>query len=416
MESTKAMNNIAGPPVEGSDFFGRKRDIENLRALLLNHDILLLGPRRTGKTSIARRIMAEVGAEGWRAIEINIASCNDERSFLDKLVTALFSEFATFTERARNALVKPLTAIRDRIKSVSITVSEAGSLDINLHNGDREDWTKVASELISLLGQTKGKSLIYIDELPILMFNILKNDPSTGVQRVRRFLDWFRNDVRSQPGTAGIRWLVSGSVGLDTLVQQHGMADTINSLNHQTLDAFDDKEARDMLGTLAKSYRISLSDDDIRQIVDAIRWPQPYYLQLFFNNFRELTVSRPSTPRSELIALAIDGMIGPGADNDFHYWEQRLSLQLSLADAGHALALLGRTAHNVQGARADNLLAYFHERIVNASAEEAFRHFVRLRDILIRDAYWQADDSTGNRCYSFRLEPLRRWWLRRNSL
>lgn len=40
----------------------------------------------------------------------------------------------------------------------------------------------------------------------------------------------------------------------------------------------------------------------------------------------------------------------------------------------------------------------------------------RLRDILLRDAYWQPDDSTGGRHYHFPLEPLRRWWLRRNSL
>ena len=42
--------------------------------------------------------------------------------------------------------------------------------------------------------------------------------------------------------------------------------------------------------------------------------------------------------------------------------------------------------------------------------------FRRLRDILLRDAYWLVDDSSGTRHYRFALEPLRRWWNRRNSL
>lgn len=97
------------------------------------------------------------------------------------------------------------------------------------------DWTKVACDLLRLIVQAEQRWLIYVDELPILLFNIIRNDPQTGVQRVRRFLDWFRNDVRALPDARQVRWLVSGSVGLDTLVQQHGMADTINSMRHQTL-------------------------------------------------------------------------------------------------------------------------------------------------------------------------------------
>ena len=58
------MDNIAGPPVEGDNFFGREADINALRALLEHHDLLLLGPRRIGKTSIARALM--------RVMRINI--------------------------------------------------------------------------------------------------------------------------------------------------------------------------------------------------------------------------------------------------------------------------------------------------------------------------------------------------------
>ena len=52
----------------------------------------------------------------------------------------------------------------------------------------------------------------------------------------------------------------------------------------------------------------------------------------------------------------------------------------------------------------------------HATREEALQKFVELRDILERDAYWWPDESTCQKRYRFRLEPLRRWWVRRNSL
>ena len=41
---------------------------------------------------------------------------------------------------------------------------------------------------------------------------------------------------------------------------------------------------------------------------------------------------------------------------------------------------------------------------------------VRLRDVLLRDAYWSPDEAGGSRRYRFNLEALRQWWLRRTTL
>jgi hypothetical protein len=88
------------------------------------------------------------------------------------------------------------------------------------------------------LAQQPGETLIYIDELPIFLFNMLRYDPSKGEERVRRFLDWFRNDARNMTKYKNLHWLISGSLSPDTLVQRDGMADTINSLRHQSLEPY----------------------------------------------------------------------------------------------------------------------------------------------------------------------------------
>ena len=409
------MDNIAGSPVEGKDFYGRKADLDRLREMLNKHDILLLGPRRIGKTSIARAVMAHVRTDGWRAVEINVASCEDERGFLDKLDAALRPEIASLAEKARAIIGDGIKAITGRLKSVKLS-TPYGELNLGLGANEGETWTQVAGDLLRLIARLEQPWLIYVDELPILLFNIIRNDPAHGVRRVRRFLDWFRNDVRAMPEVHSVRWLVSGSVGLDTLVQQHGMADTINSLKHEGLEAYTDTVAVAMLGELAATYGIDLTEEHRQQLVNSVGWAQPYYLQVAFHHLRSLRATLPGEDVGQLIARAVEKSAQPGEDNDFHHWEGRLFIQLTDAEAHHCVALLSVTAQDPTGTRPESLLAILHERLPDATAEEAKRAFVNLRDILLRDAYWCADESQGHKRYRFRLAPLRLWWLRRSTL
>ena len=172
----------------------------------------------------------------------------------------------------------------------------------------------------------------------------------------------------------------------------------------------------DMLAKLAARYQLALAPSDAERLIAAVLWPQPYYLQLAFHHLRTLRTSAPSAAMVDLIAPTIQAMVEPGADNDFHHWEKRLSIQLSANDANNCLALLTLAAADPQGASPEALLAELQARMPNATAEEAKRSFVQLRDILLRDAYWWTSESTGHRRYRFRLEPLRLWWLRRSTL
>jgi hypothetical protein len=410
------MDNIAGSPVEGDDFYGREDDLARLREILNHDDILLLGPRRIGKTSIARAVMAAVRAEGWRAIETNVASCQDERAFLDKLESALSAELNSLAAKATGVIGDAFAALGKRIKSVRVSIPGGGGIDMGMAESNADDWTKIANDLLQLIAKANERWLIYIDELPIMLFNILRNDPQNGVQRVRRFLDWFRNDVRAMPDVRTVRWLVSGSVGLDTLVQQHGMADTINSMKHATLEAFSDDVATRMLCKLADRYELAFTQADARNLVAAVLWPQPYYLQLAFHHLRSMMKQGSIVDVPVLIGQAIAKMAQPSEDNDFHHWEGRLSIQLSAVDAGHCMAMLELAAQLPTGARAESLLDKLQERMPNATPDEARHAFFVLRDILQRDAYWWPDETQGHKRYRFRLEPLRYWWLRRNSL
>jgi hypothetical protein len=78
--------------------------------------------------------------------------------------------------------------------------------------------------------------------------------------------------------------------------------------------------------------------------------------------------------------------------------------------------MLSLVAQTQEGARPETLLAMLEERMPNTPQEDVRAVFINLRDVLERDAYWLPSTDSGNRRYRFRLEPLRRWWLRRNTL
>lgn len=409
------MDNIAGSPVEGEDFFGRQSDVDRLKDILLKDDVLLLGPRRIGKTSIARAVMGRVRAEGWRAVEINVASCIDEKDFLHKLNAALTPELQSLGSKVTGAFTGAMEAVSARLKSVKLSIPGGSALDVGL-GAPETDWTEIGCDFVHLLAQVEQRWLVYVDELPIMLFNIIRQDTANGVHRVRRFLDWFRNDVRAVPGAHTVRWLVSGSVGLDTLVQQHRMADTINSLSHQSLAPFPQQTAIAMLMLLEARYQIGLTPAEAMQIVNEVQWSQPYYLQVAFHHLRGMHSAAPAADLASLVPGAINKMTEPGTDNDFHQLAQRLELQLDHSNARHARALLTLACQRTSGERPEALLAVLEQRLPNMKQEDVLDLFVSLRDILERDGYWWRDSNSETIRYRFRLEPLRRWWLRRNTL
>lgn len=411
---SEKMDNIAGAPVEGKNFFGREQAVQGLMETLHQHDVLLLGPRRIGKTSLARRVMVVAEQAQWRVVEVNVAGCKDEADLLTKLNSSLASVVSPRWSKIRSSAGKLIDKLPlpDNLK---VKHTEGLSYEVALRGRTPGDWTATADALFQLLGQVNHRLLVYIDELPIFLFKLIKQDRDNGVARVRRFLDWFRNDLRGASGTGTVRWLLTGSVGLDNLVQQHGMADTINTLRHKNLDPFSESEAITFLQTLVTNYNASLSRPEALAAVTVLRWPQPYYLQLFFHEWRDQGMT-PVGADPQVWAEQLMGRMAASANNDFQHWEQRISIQLSPTDADLAQTLLDHSCRTPQGGRAETLLALLHEQIPTASSQEARRTFGRLRDILVRDAYWFDDESSGEKYYRFCLEPLRRWWARRNSL
>lgn len=414
------MKNIVGSPVEDGDFFGREAEVAGFVDLLLQgNDILLLGPRRIGKTSVGRAVMRTLTSRDWQVIELNVATCLDETGFVRKLGQAIREHTQSDAGKLVESVREGVSGWLHRIEGIEASIPGIAKGGLKLRPAEVLDWTEPATGLLQLLAGQQRRWLIYIDELPIFLHTLIRSDATNGVARVRRFLDWFRNDVRALPGGQELRWFVTGSVGLDTLVQRHGMADTINSLKHEYLPPFDRLRAQAMLRALAGTHDLPWDEQAAERMIEAVHWLQPYYLQLLFSGMRQLGMHSPPADATALLPLieqAAARLTSPEVDNDFQHWEQRLTLQLDEPDAGHARALLTLAAQSRDGARAQSLLVEIQGRLPNLDTDRQRQKFYELRDILLRDGYWQANGEGAARRYRFNLEPLRRWWARRQAL
>ena len=77
--------NTVGPPVRGEDFFDREREQARIWRDLETDHLLLLAPRRVGKTSLMLRLCETAECHDFQAVYATVADVRDELEFVRRL-------------------------------------------------------------------------------------------------------------------------------------------------------------------------------------------------------------------------------------------------------------------------------------------------------------------------------------------
>lgn len=80
------IRNSIGCPVEGQNFFNRDDEQAELWHRLETDHVLLLAPRRVGKTSLLYRLEATAERHGFKSIYVSVASHSTEVALLRALI------------------------------------------------------------------------------------------------------------------------------------------------------------------------------------------------------------------------------------------------------------------------------------------------------------------------------------------
>lgn len=387
-----------GSPVKGDDFFNRRIEQDALWEHLEGDDVLMLAPRRVGKTSLMLRLKATAAQHSWEAGYLSVAGADSEVGFLRKLnqAVAQLSSSSKVLEQVRKSAPAKLLK---RIKKF-----EVGSLaGIELREDD--PWEDLAAGVANALDKQEEKTLVLIDEVPVFVLELLRQDP-TGA-RARRFLSWFR-DVRQQPERLGrLRWLLAGSIGLDTVASRLRLGDTINDLYLYRLGPFERTTATELVEKMGAAYSFEIPDKVIAHILDRIGWLIPYYIQLVFRELKEHCKTQKSAPGTDAVDQVFENLLSPGKKGYFDYWRQRLKEELGQPDAGLAQMLLNAIAANPSGETRGNLGQVLSTRIHEPDERDDRLRY--LLDVLDGDGYIVGQRSR----YRFRSSLLREFWLRR---
>lgn len=379
-----------GNPVEGDDFFDREQEQARAWRKLEGSHLLMLAPRRIGKTSLILRLCATAREHSRYAVHCSFAKCESESDCIRELFKALATQ-QSITQRTK--------ALFAGLKSVKL-----GELGIEWHAATPEKWREAGEELGKALSDGTDDWLVCIDELPVFIINLLQQGDE-GRRKARAFLYWLR-DLR-QTHYRRVKWLLAGSIGLDTLAARLGLSDTINDLEPFPLDAFSEDSAQRFLGELAKSYAIELDASLRACIVQRVGWPVPYYLQLMFEHLREESEDSGQAPNAAMVERVFEKLLGMGYRNHFDYWRQRLDEELGQPEAGQATQLLSQICRSAAGDSRDNLAQVLGAVILDMEARDKVLNY--LLEVLVSDGYLI---ERGGR-FTFRLEWLRVYWQRR---
>ena len=90
---------VYGMSVEGDNFTDRVKETKRLKMDLENGiNVILVSPRRIGKSSIVRKVMREITDPKIKVIYMDIYDCRSEYDFYNRFAAEVLRQTATKTE------------------------------------------------------------------------------------------------------------------------------------------------------------------------------------------------------------------------------------------------------------------------------------------------------------------------------
>lgn len=399
-----------GSPATGADFFGRTQELNDLWRYLETDHIRFPGVRRLGKTSILKRLLEDAPGHGVLAQWLDLSNIDSAREFITRLDGAFpektIRRFVTGKAQLVGGWLK-------RIRKIDATLPDSiggGGLGVEFDGDAAPEWQKAAQTLhFRLRGQPL---LILLDEFPVMLNRLIQRDRQEAAQ----LLAWLRL-WRQSPGDC--RFLFTGSIGLQSLLERHGLGETMNDCFPYPLGPFQPAEARALwrhFAPIADETPWQLADPVIGHALGRVGWLSPYFLCLLLDESmraarerrQECPADTAAEPRIEIedVDDAYEKLLAERSR--FHHWEKRLRDALPPADFEFCLALLTHLSRHAEGLTLRQLSSRLARR-----EPDPDRRAQRLQDLLVRltdEGYTSQPDP--QRRVQFLSFPLRDWWSR----
>ena len=154
---------VFGKSVEGVNFTDRVEETKRLKMNFENGiNVILVSPRRMGKSSIVKKVKAEIANPEIKIVYMDIYDCRSEYDFYNRFASVLMKETATKSEQILENIKRFLIRLTPKISFSPEPLSDISlSLGITPQNYQPEEIL----QLPELIAQEQGLHLVVcIDE------------------------------------------------------------------------------------------------------------------------------------------------------------------------------------------------------------------------------------------------------------
>jgi AAA+ ATPase superfamily predicted ATPase len=392
-----------GIVVTGDKYFSRPKDEKRLwRQIEQGSHVLLLAPRRVGKTSLIAHIKNNP-KPGYAVVYVFVQACDSEQTFYEKLLREIYrSDHVKRFDKIKNAFI-------EKAKNINFSLAlSPTNIDLDL-NGKEVKKTIITHEVIRdlLYESLKNGSdtvIIAIDEFPDVLERVSEND---GKQGVEHFLSGIRALCQDPEFNEKVQFILTGSIGLDTLAEKLGVTDRINMLSSAYIRPLTDSEALEFIDFYMNRYNADLSLDMETKdaIITAVGWNMPYYLGLVCGQLCDIADEEERAISSIDVEVAINALFTQSNTTNFAHWRDRLN-RLSALEQKYAYQILDLICTTTPTTKGE---------LFNLSQHPDFKETLNHRYImncLLNDGYLYQDEAE---VYQFTSPLLKRWWDRYGS-
>ena len=255
--------------------------------------------------------------------------------------------------------------------------------------------------------------VLTIDELPILVNRLLKgHDYRITPERKRdtdAFLSWLRKNGQTHQGR--LRLVVSGSVGLEPILEQAELSAHANIFAPFELRPWDKDTAVACLGELAESYDLRIPGRVRQEMFRRLRCGIPHHVQQFFDKLHEHLRRRGRSVASlhDVDTVYTEDMLGVRGQVHLEHYQSRL--RTVLGDDGYVDALELLTEAAVRDGELTDGSTRRYEAYRSLLHEESATRIKDVLHVLEHDGYLARQDD-GYRFVSGLVED---WWRARNG-
>ncbi len=397
------MENITGFPVTYQDFLTtRLYLVDEFREEVRKKSILIVGPRRFGKTSLLKEFIrqnSEISENEFNTLFLELEGCENIENFCFCLFKELLTlyRFHRYIDQVKNFLGDIWNAIASRISKIPIP-----ELDLELREKTRDmsfsQWKEKLTPMIEGLNSFNKNTIMIFDEFSDMVMNFLKEYPHFE-ESVDALNGWLRTLRQTSDMGLGCKYqfVFCGSINLRKSLENMGISKRINDLESFVIPPMENSEAKTLITSLTESYSMEIDQKGIEFMTSRITDGPPYYGQIFFKALKE-------TRKKSFTGMEVEGvynvMLREG-NHDLSHFHSRLVDYLSPLKRECSSLLLKHLTHETWDEK-ELFDQYFYETY-------DYQTYQSVVDRLIYEGYIKRDINDNGKL-RFMSYLLKDWW------